>query len=296
MRLWVLEELIDNIAPLAPARFSVEKEGSTVNLHWPQVTHGVNGTQELFGVNYEIYSHTTNAYFDPDNDGVLEATVSDTSYMYNGEAIRKYFIVRAIDSDNKSSITERKGKYGFTVSTGDNPIFNHLSLPLETSSITNAKTMAAAVEGVLTVLKLDTLTNGYSTFYLPTVNYGDNFDLSAGMPVLISASNATPENWFYTGSVPAKKSVQFKLNNAAAGSFNEIMVPLDRTDLNTADKLAKDIGGVTVVLKIDPETNGFSTFWLPAINFGDNFTIEPGEPILINVNTEAPNIWPVYAE
>ena len=285
---------VDNIPPLAPARFQAERQGVAVKLHWPMVTRGTNGMPELFGVKYEIYSHTKNAYFDPDAEGTLEATVSDTSYMVNTEQLRKFFCIRAVDSDNKSALSLRTGKYGFALDKGENPVYNFLSLPLVNNAYDNAKTLAQDVSGVDAVLKLDKNTNAYTTFFLPGINFGNNFSLAAGMPVLISANKNAPDNWFYTGDVPLPATLQFQLNHAEKGTYNEIILPLDRTDITTADQLAKDIGGVDVVLKIDPATNGFSKFWLPSINYGENFTIEPGEAVLINVNTNAPDVWPEY--
>jgi len=285
---------IDNIPPMAPARFMADKEGVAVKLHWPRVTQGINGMPELFGIKYEIYSNPTNAYFDPDVDGTLEATVSDTSYMLNTEQLRKFFCIRAVDSDNKSALSQRTGKFGFALDKGENPIYNYLSLPLIDDTYADAKTLAEKIGGLDAVLKLNKDTNAYTTYYLPSIHFGDNFSLSAGMPVLVSANKNAPDTWFYTGAVPGAGTLQFRLNHDENGTYNEIILPLDRTDITTADQLAKDIGGVDVVLKIDPETNSFSSFWLPAINFGDNFTIQPGEPVLINVNTNAPDVWPDY--
>jgi len=130
---------------------------------------------------------------------------------------------------------------------------------------------------------------------LPAINFGSNFTLKSGMPVLVSASPTAPTAWFYSGAVPATETVQFALVKGDKYMYNEIILPLDMTAITTADQLAQNIGGVEVVLKIDPATNAFTKFWLPGIKYGDNFAIQPGEPVLINVNKNAPSVWPDYS-
>jgi hypothetical protein len=285
---------IDNIKPEKLAYLFADKEGEAVKLHWKKVIYGINGTKEKFPVRYQVYSHSNKAYFDLDTEGTLEATISDTAFTINTDEMIKFFCVRAIDSDNKSDLSARMGKWGFAIHRDSKPVYNYLSLPLNNATISNAKTFAEKINGLAALLKLDSSTNSFSKFYLPAIKFGENFSLSGGKPILVSAENTAPEQWFYTGAVPAPKSVQFTLNNSAAGRYNEIIVPFDKTNIKTADDLAKDIGGVDAVLKLNPATNSFSKFWLPAIKYGENFAIKPGEAVLINVGTNAPSTWPVY--
>ncbi len=291
---------VDNIKPMAPARLSADKLGNSVKLHWPKVTRGINGMLERANViKYKIFAHETKAHFNPDIEGTLLATVADTSYMINNGGLRQFFVIRAIDTDNKSDLSQRVGKYGFNLVTAAKARYNYLSLPLNTS-ISNAKQLAQAIgTGVESVLKLDPQTNGFSKFYLPTIDYPlVPFALATGQPVLIQANLNAPMSWFYTGQVPAEKSVQFALSKLYRSSYNEIILPLDKTAILNADQLANDIGGVDVVLKIGPDGKGFSYYWLPSIKFGNPmtpFTIQPGEAVLIQVNSSAPSLWPTYS-
>jgi len=284
---------IDNIAPNPPAAFRIDKDGDMIRLFWSTVTRGVDGTEELYGIRYRVYSHDRDAYFNPLTQGTLEATVDDTSMMLSTEHLRKFYCVLAVDSDNASAVSPRKGTYGFALSRGEINHYNYLSLPLENETINSARDLAEQIGEVEALLKLEHATNGFSRFYLPAISYGDNFATAHGMPVLVSLNPSAAPRWFYTGSVPPAGSVQFVLNKDASGTrYNEIILPLDRSDITTADQLAREIGGVEAVLKIDPETNGFSVFWLPEIQYGANFEIEPGEPVLIGVNASAPDVWP----
>ena len=285
---------IDNIAPKSPEYLLADKEGVTVNLHWQKVTVGINGMPEITPVKYELFSNNSKAYFNPATEGTLIATLSDTTYMVNSEDLRAFFCVRAIDSDNQSELSDRVGKYGFHLDRGENSVYNYISFPLH-NSFENAKGLANKFKGIEVALQLEERTNGFSKYYLPDLNFGQNFELHVGMPLLLSLKKSAEASWFYSGRVPAAESVQFALNRSAAGSYNEITVPLDKTNIKTADDLAKDIGGVEVVLKLNPETNGFSQFWIPSIKYGTNFEIAPGEAVLINVNNSAPAVWPTYS-
>ncbi len=291
---------IDNIAPQAPARFTADKNGAAVQLHWAQVTRGVNEAPERPGaIKYEIYRHETKAYFDPASEGALLAVTADTSYFVNAGGLRQFFVIRATDTDNHSSWSRRVGKYGFTMASATKPRYNYLSLPLETS-ISNADELAQAVgSGVKVVLQVNPATNKFSTYYLPDLKFPVvPFALHTGMPVMVQVDQTVPAEWFYSGLVPTEESVQFELSRAFSASSNEIILPLDKPEITNANELASDVTGVTAVMKLDPAGTGAWQYWLPALNYGNPmtpFSIVPGEPVLIQVNKSAPAVWPSYA-
>ncbi len=288
---------IDNIPPKTPARFSATKSGVTVQLHWPQVTEGINNTLELFGVRYQIYSHGAKAYFDPDSEGELVITTQDTAFSYNGSELRKYFCVRAIDSDNESGIANRVGKYGFTLAKPTVPtqtVYNYLSLPLLNGAISKASQVAASITGVSAVFKIDSTTNRFSKIYIPGISSSkDDFEIPVGTPALVSLKSTAPSEWFYTGMVPDSNAVRFALRRDAVGKYNEITVPLHRSNITNALELAKSIGGVRSLFKLDPATNRFSIIYIPGITGqSGNFSVQCGEPVLINITNSAPPMWP----
>jgi hypothetical protein len=291
---------IDNIAPLPPAQLLADKKGAAIKLHWNKVTRGVNGTLERAGtIAYDIYMHETNPYFNPESAGTLLATTADTSFMVNAGGLRQYFVIRAKDTDNKSGLSRRVGKYGFDLVRSSKPRYNYISLPLDTD-ISNAKQLAEAIgSGVKVVLQLDHKTNGFSTYYLPELNFPTTpFAIHSGMPVLVQADLTAPESWFYCGTVPVAGALQFSLSTAFKYTYNEIILPLDRQEITDADQLAAEIGGVDVLLKLSSDGRGFSQYWLPALKFGNPmtpFSIAPGEPVLIQVNKTAPALWPTNA-
>lgn len=285
---------VDNIAPQAPANLTALREGASVRLNWSPVTKGVDNSPEKYGLKYQIYSHSSNAFFNPDIEGSLVATVNDPSYLLNVDALRLYLCVRAVDSDNKSVVSSRVGKYGYLLTKGNKPTFNYVSLPLQNANLKKAKDLARDIgTGVEVLWKLSSTTNAYSIYYMPNISFGTNFDIKTGSPVITQVNGEVATSWFYTGAVPAMGSVQFIINKTDGKTvYNEITLPLDKTNIKTADQLAKDIGGVDVLWKLDPTTNSFSKYWLPAVKYGDNFEIEPGEAVLIGVTSTAPGVWP----
>jgi hypothetical protein len=288
---------IDNVAPKAPNRLFAAKSGTAVWLHWPKVTYGVNNTLELFGVQYQVYRHASKAYFDPESEGQLVITTTDTSYTFNSTEMRQFFCVRAIDTDNESEITNRVGKYGFTLNKPTLPgqtVYNYLSLPLVNSSVSKASQVAAAITGVNAVFKLDPTTNRFSKVYIPGISSSrDDFEVPTGMPVLVALKNSAPQEWFATGDVPVAGTLHFTLNRDAVGKYNEITVPLDRPTITNALELANAIGGIRALFKLDPTTNRFSKVYIPGVTGqAGNFSLQSGEPVLINATNATPPVWP----
>ncbi len=282
---------IDNIRPKMPENVKAIKEGVAVKLLWNKVRFGINNTPEG-KLSYEIYAHNSNAYFNPDEEGELLATTEDTAFTLPDNRLRRFYCIRAFDGDNKSAVSNRAGKYGFTLNKSKNSSFNYISFPLENINMTDAKSVSQIIDDLKVLYKLDSATNSFSTYFIPQIEYGTNFAVGTGSPLLINNDKTIMDSWFYTGRIPPVGSVTFNLNKGEKSLFNEIIVPLDQFNISNADQLAKDIGGVEVLYKLDPETNAFSKFWIPDISYGENFSIVPGEPVLININQNAPDIWP----
>ncbi|MBN1541284.1 hypothetical protein JW992_03990, partial [candidate division KSB1 bacterium] len=289
---------VDDIPPQAPARIRVMREGTALHLNWPAVTHGVNGTAEQFGVQYAVYAHANKAYFDPQTEGTLVATVSDTTFTETGTELRRFYCVLAQDSDNLSAAGQRVGKYGFELNHGLKTAYNYVSLPLDNDMLAsaNASHLAAQIPGTAVVWQLDPAVNQFSRYYVATNGFGTKFPVHSGMPVLLSTGETDEPAWFYSGRVPEAGSLSFQLRKDNFFTYNEIMVPLDRPDLDTAAKLAQAIGGVEVVYKLDRESNSFNTYYVASTGAGTSFPIQPGEPVLLLLNQQAPDRWPLASQ
>ena len=168
-------------------------------------------------------------------------------------------------------------------------------MPLIDPTITSSKLLAESIGGVAAVYKLDPNTNYYTNYYLPAIDYPPGgLPLSIGKAFLVSLNDNAPDRWFTVGGVPEKGSAQFTIAKTALHTWNEIYIPLDCTHDTLPSILAEEIGGVIGIFKIDPKTNYFTIYYLPAIDFyyPEPFMLKPGEPVLISVDQNAPNQWP----
>jgi hypothetical protein len=154
--------------------------------------------------------------------------------------------------------------------------------------------VATAVGGVNAVFKLDATTNRFSKVYIPGISSSrDDFEVPTGMPVLVALKNTAPQEWFATGDIPEAGSLHFTLNRDAIGKYNEITVPLDRPTITNALELANAIGGIRALFKLDPTTNRFSKVYIPGVTGqAGNFSLQSGEPVLINATNTTPPVWP----
>ncbi len=283
----------DDIPPAAISDAAIRKISNQVKLFWPKVTKGIDGSAERSRLTYRVYAHPTNPYFNVGDAGVtLLGTASDTFLVLNVDGLRRFYMVVAMDDNNMSGPSNRIGHYGFVLNKGETRKYNHLSLPLSDPSITDARSLAASIGGVAAVYKLDSTTNAYTTYWLADVGIGTNFPITPGMACLVNLKSDAPSTWFMVGAVPYPGSVRFKLSKTKTRTYNEISLPFERINLTNAAQLAASIGGVEALYRIDPATNAFTQYWLPAPGLGTNFPISPGEPVLLLVNQSAPNVWP----
>ncbi len=74
------------------------------------------------------------------------------------------------------------------------------------------------------------------------------------------------------------------------GGFNFVSLPLQRANLNDAGEVAADIGGINSMLKWNEATQTFR-FFVPPVT-GDNFPMMVGAPIVVDLATSGPNVWP----
>ncbi len=285
----------DNIAPVKPERLRIHKEGQAVAMAWGPVYKGVDGSPELFGVKYRVYGHSSKPYFDPETEGELLATTQDTTLTLPSGALRSFFCVRATDSDNESVPSERAAKWGFMTQGDKQTRYNMISFPLETTQLNTVDQLTNHIDGLAASYQLDALTNQYSRFYLHNIGFGSKFQIHTGMPLLVSLNEKNTGSWFYTGILPDKSSQTFDLSTTQKQAFKEVTIPLDRDDIQNARDLAQDIGleAVEVIYLLDPENNDFSLFYIPGVDYGSNFELRPGDPVLISVNNNAPKTWPV---
>ena len=100
------------------------------------------------------------------------------------------------------------------------------------------------------------------------------------------------------GDVPAQQSITFSLvGSSGTCKYNEISIPLDKSDVPNADELAIDIntaaGGQIVeqVLRFNAQAQTFET-WLPEFQDGENFQVKVGYSYHVCLKGNV--VWPQY--
>ncbi len=285
-----VDGLVEASAPGSPV-LSIDKlTATTARLSWTSVPGAAD--YRLFRDPY--------AYFIP--GGTPHATTSSLSFDDSGalgdSGVNHFYVVRAAcDNGYESASSNRVGEFDFDLYPGTGPglrKYNLVGHPLSVPAIPDADALAAYVgSGVYQVIRYDNDTQGIE-FWLPGLMLGTNFATVVGEPYYLHLDHIAPSLLTYAGDVPPIDSVQFSLNTPAPLSsclYNYVTVPLDRTDLDDADALAADVGGVYQVIRYDNDSQSIE-FWLPNLAVGVNFPVRVGYPYILCLDDSAPATWP----
>jgi hypothetical protein len=160
--------------------------------------------------------------------------------------------------------------------------YSLIALPLSSTSITNAAGLANHIGNVSTLLKWNPNTQLFRVFTPPAS--GDNFSLVPGDAVYVSASDNTPSMTTFIGNVT---TVQYTL---VPRGYNFLSMPLQRPDLTNASNTAADVSNINTMLSWNESTQLFRVFVPPSS--GDDFSLKPGTPFIINLGESGPTLWP----
>jgi hypothetical protein len=176
--------------------------------------------------------------------------------------------------------------------------YNMVAVPLNStaqmSSFDAAGLAALAGSGVQRVLRLDASAQVYQTYYPPT-GAGTNFQLVVGDAYWLLLDKYAGSVLSFVGDVPPPSgetgAVKFTLYKGSPCKYNDISIPLDRSDIIDAASLAAAIGGVDRVLQLNASSQTFQTYY-PATGAGTNFLTQIGYPYRVCLNNTAPAFWP----
>jgi hypothetical protein len=146
---------------------------------------------------------------------------------------------------------------------------NYVSIPYY-NSYTNAGAIFSDVTGATQVKRWD---NASGTFQSWNGTRGTNFSVTEGEAYIITVSSTT--NWVVVGS----HDPSFALT-LTAGYNNHVSIPYHTTATN-AGTLFSQITGVTQVKRWD---NASGTFQSWNGTRGTNFTLSPGEGLIVTVS------------
>ncbi len=262
------------VTPVAPV-ISIAASNGDVILGW--TPNGVNS-------GYEIYRSTT-PFFTPDGTTLLTTLGADaTGYIDTGAAPTPstgyYYIVRAVAGATTAD-TAQVGALTYALNnSGDQ--YSLLGLPFLATDMSTAAEVAAKIGDVSALLAWNPQTQSLRFFAPPSS--GDNFAVTPGMALFVVINSGGPSQFTLTGPV---QPLHYTLT---PGGFNFITVPLGQATLTTASALAADIGNVEALMAWNADTQLFRFFTPP--RSGDDFAVQPGMAVIIQLPADGPTSWP----
>ncbi|MBN2413902.1 T9SS type A sorting domain-containing protein [candidate division KSB1 bacterium] len=274
-----------------------------LNVTPPELTaaNKVNGnnlqltfTEVLGATSYRVYRGTT-AVFTPDlqngtnriaadvvdqDTGTPGIQWTDTDNVTGNPAVNYFYAVTAVGA-KESDPSNKIGEFDYQLVTTTSTDFNEIALPLELTGITKANELMNVIPYCNSIARWDAASQGYVQ-YIPELTFTD-FDIQAGRPYYV---NITANSVFtLTGSVI---SPVFNLLTTESTSFNEIVLPLDKTSITKASELLTDVQDCDAVAQWNAVLQNYDMY-IPAQSFSD-FQTKVGYPYYIHVTSGS--TWP----
>lgn len=200
-----------------------------------------------------------------------------------GESGKNYFYcITPLNSRGEGPPSHVWGGFNYELVTTETTDFNEIALSLHNNTITTAGDLMSAIPNCNSVAKWNSTTQGYDQ-YIPGLEF-TNFAVLDGYPYYVNV--ITGSVFTLTGMLTTPL---FTLMTTPATDFNEIMLPLNKTAINTAQSLLSDIPFCNSVAKWDAAIQGY-TQYIPGLEF-TNFATLPGYPYYVNVTQRS--TWPV---
>ncbi len=205
---------------------------------------------------------------------------TDTGDVAGNAAVNYYYAVTALNG-SESEPSEIYGEFDFYLITTPTTDFNEIALPLNVANISDASDLASAIPNCNSVAYWEPTIQGYYQ-YIPGLS-STNFDVYAGYPYYV---NVVDNSVFtITGTLT---DPTYSLVTTATTDFNEIMLPLDRSDITLASQLQADITSCNSVARWDASIQGYYQY-IPGLSSTD-FTTTIGYPYYVNVTSNVS--WP----
>ncbi len=165
------------------------------------------------------------------------------------------------------------GSYTFTLKTG----WNSISLPYKETQITNAEGLSSAISNCTTVKQWDASQQKYVEHSKGSSE--NNFTVTSGKPYFVYVTANT--SWQITGTSSAYINTSL-ITTTGSTAINAVAVPLSRSDLTDAEKLAADIPNCDAVWYWDSSAPG-GYIGHPKGTEIRNFTVTAGYVYLVSV-------------
>ncbi len=163
------------------------------------------------------------------------------------------------------------GSFTFELKAG----LNGISVPFTDTGITTAEKLVNAISGCNTAGYWDASQQRFVEHQKGSA--ANNFTVFPGYPYFVRVTANT--KWTVSGELSA--DTEFEAVTTQTTNINAFAVPLDRTDLKTAEDIVNDIPNCDVVWYWDTEKNGYAGH--PKGTLINNFPVKQGNSYFVNI-------------
>ena len=156
---------------------------------------------------------------------------------------------------------------------------NGISVPFDGTGISNAEQLCQAISKCVSVATWDASAQQFVKHELGA--YANNFSVQPAHPYFVSVSQDT--SWTVTGSLP--DSVTFDLVTTTGTSINTIALPLNLSNIQTAEDLINIVPNGDAVWYWNAERQGYVGH--PKGSQINNFSVSPGYAYFVSVTSDA---------
>lgn len=230
------------------------------------------GSEPFFTLNANTFLATVSANvntYDDINSGVGNLNVNH------------FYKVKAITGDGLGD-SNYVGEIDYSLKNS-NGAYSMVGIPFLEPSPSDAAGLAARIGSVSNIYHWDAGTQSFQVFTPPNI---DNFTFTYGEALFVQVGSSAPSSVNIAGRV-SDAALTLYPNN-----YSFIAMPLFCNNLTNASTTAADISNVINLLQWEPFFQSFLTFTPP--NVGDNFTLNIGDPFIVQLTANGPMSWPSY--
>ena len=199
-----------------------------------------------------------------------------------GDADHNYFYaVTGVSGTKESEPSAIVGEFDYEISTSATTDFNPVGLAMNNSQIVDAKSLLELLPTCNSIAEWIPQDQLYRQ-YIPDLP-NSNFSIVPGHAYYVNAVSNSTLSFTGTASDPS-----FVLYTTTTTNFNDIMIPLDRSDLQTAEDLAEDIGACDAVVRFDVAAQNYTQY--DYVDGNPGFDVQLGGVYKVNVTDLT--IWP----
>jgi len=279
---------LDYLALVAVKITEIQKSGTDqIRLTWekPEKVSQFNvyrGNRADFEPDTASGSNRVGTLVEDSDPSLAGVQWTDPSDVIGNCDIQYFYKVTSFSDPYEGAPSKAFGEYDYALLTPPKTHFNAIAVPFALSTLTPSQFLQM-LPGCNSVARWNPAVQGYEQV-VAGVPSSSTFQIVAGNAYYVNASLDT----FVTFLGEAAYLVFTLLHHAGSSSFNDIMVPLDKSALDKASKLMADIPHCSSVSRWNAATQGYDQY-IPGQPSTD-FSVKPGLPYLVYVTSST--TWP----